>query len=75
MSRQTELLHKAADALDEGRDPLTPTFLNAGKITMEELHVMAWILEHPRLASAALSGATVEELIMTVGKSGWGQTR
>ena len=37
--------------------------------------IVAWILDHPVIASAALNGAAVDELVTMLGKNGWGQRR
>lgn len=41
MGRRTELLEAAADALEDGRDPLTQSFLAEHDVTMEECHALA----------------------------------
>jgi hypothetical protein len=62
------LLALAIEALDDGRDPLDESFLAEHRITYDEvelladttvlgLRLLAWALDHPREASAALGGA------------------
>jgi hypothetical protein len=69
MSRTSELLKAAADALDDGRDPLTLPFLDDHAVTLDECfdlaewlavgaQLMAWAIENPRQAKTAVSGAT-----------------
>lgn len=69
MSRTSELLKAAADALDDGRDPLTTPFLSDHAVTLDECYdlaewlavgaqLMAWAIENPRQARTAASGAT-----------------
>lgn len=69
MSRSSELLKAAADALDDGRDPLTPPFLDEHRVTLDECYdlaewlavgaqLMAWAIENPRRARTAVEGAT-----------------
>lgn len=69
MSRSSELLKAAADALDDGRNPLTSPFLDDNAVTLDECfdlaewlavgaQLMAWAIENPRQAKTAVSGAT-----------------
>jgi hypothetical protein len=69
MSRSSELLKAAADALDDGRDPLATPFLDEHRVTLDECfdlaewlalggRLMAWAIEHPHDARTAVSGAT-----------------
>lgn len=69
MSRSSELLKLAADALVDGRDPLTLPFLSDHDVTLDECYdlaewlavgaqLMAWVIENPRQARSAISGAT-----------------
>jgi hypothetical protein len=62
------LLALAAEALQDGRDPLDESFLADNSITFDEvvvladttvlgLRLLAWALDHPREAAAALDGA------------------
>jgi hypothetical protein len=66
--RQAELLDAAADALDDQVDPFTPGFLSKHDVTFDECmdlaewfalgaRVVAWAIENPAKASAALKGA------------------
>lgn len=59
MRRMSYLLTKAADALDDGEDPLALHFLNEHDVTIDECYDMAdklaagarliaWATEHPR---------------------------
>jgi len=68
MSRAADLLKAAATALDDGRDPLTSPFLGEHDVSLNECYdlaeqmamgarLLAWALENPKLASAAMSGA------------------
>lgn len=68
MSRQSDLLRVAADALEGGRSPLEGAFLTEHEVTLDELfdladslaigaRLTAWAIENPRLAGAAASGA------------------
>lgn len=86
MSRQTDLLRKAADTLDDGRDPLSTPFLDENTVTLHECYgmadlmavgarVVAWALDNPRIASAAFNGMKMEELIVLMEKAGWGEPR
>lgn len=69
MSRTSELLKAAADALEDGRDPLTTPFLDEHAVTLDECYdlaewlavgaqLMAWAIENPGHAKTAVSGAT-----------------
>jgi len=69
MSRQSDLLKAAADALDDGRSPLEGAFLTEHEVTLDELYglagwmaigsrLMAWAIENPAQARAAAAGAT-----------------
>ena len=69
MSRSSELLKAAADALGDGRDPLTNPFLADNDVTLGECYdlaewlavgaqLMAWAIENPGHAKTAVSGAT-----------------
>jgi hypothetical protein len=69
MSRQSELLKLAADALDDACDPLTAPFLDEHAVTLDECYdlaewlalgarLMAWAIENPRQARTAVEGAT-----------------
>jgi hypothetical protein len=86
MSRQTDLLRKAADALEDQRDPLVSPFLGRNEVTLDELfdmadllavgaRVVAWAMDNPRIASAAFNGMKMEELIVLMEKAGWGERR
>jgi hypothetical protein len=68
VSRQSDLLKAAADALEDGRSPLEGAFLGENEVTLDELfdladwlaigaRLTAWAIENPRLAGAAASGA------------------
>lgn len=69
MSRSSELLKAAAEALDDGEDPLHHAFLSEHEVTLDECYdlaewmaigaaLMAWALENPGQARTAVSGAT-----------------
>lgn len=69
MSRSSELLKLAADALDDGRDPLAEPFLSDHAVTLDEVYslagwlsagaaLMAWAIENPKHARTAVEGAT-----------------
>ena len=71
MSRATDLLRKAADALDDGRDPLTLPFLSDNDVTLDECYEMAenlasgalilsWVMDNPQKASTMLRGGLDE---------------
>jgi hypothetical protein len=71
MSRTTELLRKAADALDDGQIPLMNPFLADNDVTFDECmdladllgagaQLMAWLIDNPQLARAAIQGAHME---------------
>lgn len=86
MSRQTDLLRKAARALEDGQDPLSASFLDENMVTLDECYglgdllaagarVVAWALDNPRIASAAFNGMKMEELIVLMEKAGWGAPR
>jgi hypothetical protein len=66
--RSTSLLKAAADALDDGQIPLMNPFLADHDVTLDECislaeqlamgaRLLAWALENPRLARAAVDGA------------------
>jgi hypothetical protein len=69
VSRTSKLLKAAADALDDGRDPLTNPFLADNEVTLDECYslaewlavgaqLMTWAIENPGHAKTAVSGAT-----------------
>lgn len=69
--RSTTLLRAAADALDDGRDPFDAAFLVLHEVTLDEVYslgelmavgarLVAWGLEHPEQAVAALNGARLQ---------------
>jgi hypothetical protein len=69
MSRSSELLKAAAEALDDGRDPLHLAFLSEHEVTLDECYslaewlavgasLMAWAIENPHHAKTAMAGAT-----------------
>jgi hypothetical protein len=71
MSRDTDLLRAAADALSDGRDPFDRSFLVENQVTLDEVcdlgdlmalgaRIVAWGLEHPEQAVAALNGAHLQ---------------
>jgi hypothetical protein len=71
MSRHTDLLKTAADALSDGRDPFAADFLVEHEVTLDEVYdlsdlmavgarLVAWGLEHPEQAVAALNGARLQ---------------
>lgn len=68
MSRSAELLKAAAEALDDQQIPLMNPFLSEHEVTLDEClslgeqlamgaRLLAWVLENPKLAAAALSSA------------------
>lgn len=68
-SRQADLLKAAADALDDGQDPLAGPFLSTHDITYDELQdlagwlaigarLTAWAMENPRQAAIAARAGT-----------------
>lgn len=74
MSRMSDLLRNAAGDLRDGQSPLGPAFLDANEVTFNECldmadfppagaEVVAWAIDNPRLASAALRGAKMETLL------------
>jgi hypothetical protein len=74
MSRMPDLLRKAADALNDGRDPLTLPFLSDNDVTCDECFDMAelmaagaqavaWAMDNPKIAAAAFRGAKMETLL------------
>jgi hypothetical protein len=71
MSRYTDLLKTAADALSDGHDPFAHDFLIDNEVTLDEVYdlsdlmaigarIVAWGLEHPEQAVAALNGARLQ---------------
>jgi len=77
MTRMTDLLKNAADALDEGEDPLALSFLSEHDVTLDECYDMAfklaagarliaWATEHPREAAkfieAGLAGMAMDAI-------------
>jgi hypothetical protein len=67
-NRTTSLLRAAAEALEDGRDPLANPFLADNEVTLHEAYalagqlatgarILAWAIEHPAQARAALDGA------------------
>ena len=74
MSRQSELLRKAADALDDGQIPLMNPFLADNEVTFDECmdmaellaegaRLIAWAMENPKMVSAALGGMRMEGIL------------
>lgn len=68
MSRSTALWRKAAEALEDGRDPLTLPFLADNDVSADEcfgladamaagLRLLAWAVENPDAARGAVNGA------------------
>lgn len=66
--RGTALLSAAAEALDDGRDPLSTGFLAEHSVTLDECdalagalalgaRLVAWALDNPAEARAAINGA------------------
>jgi hypothetical protein len=66
--RSTDLLKKAADALDDGQSPLANPFLSENDVSLDECYnlaeqlamgarLFAWALENPKMAAAAMDGA------------------
>ena len=69
MRRMTELLNKAADALDAGEDPFHFSFLSENDVTSTECldladkiafgaRMMAWVTENPRDAAKFLEAGS-----------------
>lgn len=69
MSRSSELLKAAAEALENGNDPFHGSFLDGNQVTLDECFDMAdslamgallvaWAIENPRQARAAIEGAS-----------------
>jgi hypothetical protein len=69
-NRTTSLLRAAAEALEDGRDPLANPFLADNEVTLHEAYtladqlatgarIFAWAIEHPAQARGALDGAHV----------------
>jgi hypothetical protein len=67
MSRSSELLKLAAEALDNGDDPFHESFLCGNEVTLDECfalagqlalgaQVMAWAIENPKKAAAIVRG-------------------
>jgi len=63
VSRSSELLKAAAEALDDGRDPLNSAFLDEHGVTLDECYdlaeslamggrLIAWAMENPVQAAA-----------------------
>jgi hypothetical protein len=70
MSRSAELLKAAADALEDGRDPLELSFLTEHSVSLDECcnlaeslalgaRLYAWAMENPKMARAAAQGANI----------------
>ena len=68
MSRSSELLKAAAEALEDGRDPLSAAFLGEYDVSLDECfdladslalgaHLIAWAMDNPRKAVLATQGA------------------
>ncbi len=68
MSRSVDLLKAAADALEDGRDPFAESWLADNGVTYGECmdlgeslatgaRLLAWAIEHPNEAAAAVNGA------------------
>lgn len=66
--RSTGLLKKAADALDAGQIPLMNPFLTENDVSLDECYnlaeqlamgarLLAWAMENPKMAAAAMDGA------------------
>lgn len=77
MSRMSSLLRTAADALDDGQIPLANPFLADNNVTYTECvdmadllgagaRLMAWAMENPALARAAIQGAHMETVARTL---------
>lgn len=69
MSRATELLKAAADALEAEYDPFHESFLTSHDVTLDECgalagmlavgaRLIAWAMENPEQARAAAEGAS-----------------
>ena len=69
----SDLLLDAADALDDGQIPLMNPFLSVHDVTFDECvdladllsagaQVMAWAIDNPQLARAAIQGAHMESV-------------
>jgi hypothetical protein len=73
MTRRTELLTAAADALDEGQDPLVPPFLGEHEVTLDECYSLAQQLAiGARLVAYGLENPRTPEgmaVLMTLAKN------
>jgi hypothetical protein len=85
MSRMSSLLREAADALNDGRDPLTAPFLDEYDVTLDECYdlagflaigaqMVAWAMDNPKVAVAAIQGAKMQEWITLMQRAGWGES-
>ena len=83
MSRMTDLLRGASEALKDGRDPLAQPFLSDNDVTLEECYdlaellaagagLVAWVMDNPKIAAGAFRGAKMEMLLDLMKRSGWG---
>jgi hypothetical protein len=70
MTRHSELLKAAADALEDDRDPFSGSFLTEHEVTSGECmdladslaigaRLYAWAIENPKQAVAAAEGASI----------------
>lgn len=70
MTRPTDLLRAAADALEDGRSPLEHAFLAEHGVTLDECmdlaghlamgaRLLAYAVEHPTETAAAVNGANL----------------
>jgi hypothetical protein len=74
MGRSVELLNAAADTMDDYSDPFHHTFLVEHDVTADEClslsdhlaigaRIVAWAIEHPAQAAAALNAAKLSALV------------
>jgi hypothetical protein len=84
MTRMSELLERAADALDDARDPFERPFLAENHVTFDECgalaaalatgaRMVAWALQYPAAASASVDAAALvrmQELLARVDLGG-----
>jgi len=86
MSRMSDLLRDAAEALDDGQIPLMNPFLSEHDVTFDECmdlaellavgaQVVAWAIDNPKAAAAAFNGAQMQTLITLMERAGWGAAR
>jgi len=80
MSRSSELLKAAADALEEGSDPFHESFLGKHDVTADECfdladsiamgaRLVAWATENPRQAAAFAASGSAGMAMETITKA------